>query len=369
MALKIEQDYNRFKNIVKGKIRKELKEYITHSEMFGKQGDDVISIPIPQIDLPHFKFDHDQMKGVGQGDGDIGSTIGKGDGQGSGIGQAGETPGQHILEVDVSLEELAEMLGEELQLPKIEPRGKKNITESKDRYTSVRNVGPESLRNFKRTFQQALKRQIASGTYNKHNPIVIPERGDKRYKSWKTIKNPECSAVIIYMMDVSGSMTDMQKEIVRIESFWIDTWLRSQYNDIESRYIIHDAEAREVDRETFYHTRESGGTKISTAYEVCLEMINQDYPLSEWNIYPFHFSDGDNWSRDDDYQCIRLLKEQLLEKANLFCYGQVQGVYGVGNFKRVLDEAFKNNDKLVTSEIEDKEAIYSSIKQFLGKGK
>jgi uncharacterized sporulation protein YeaH/YhbH (DUF444 family) len=67
-------------------------------------------------------------------------------------------------------------------------------------------------------------------------------------------------------MDVSGSMTDEQKEIVRTEAFWIDTWLSSQYDGIETRYIIHDAVAKEVDEQTFYHTRESGGTRISSAY-------------------------------------------------------------------------------------------------------
>ena len=70
-------------------------------------------------------------------------------------------------------------------------------------------------------------------------------------------------------MDVSGSMGDEQKEIVRIETFWLDTWLRHQYKGLECRYIIHDAVAREVDRETFFHTRESGGTMISSAYKLC----------------------------------------------------------------------------------------------------
>ena len=368
MILKIEEDHNRFKNIVKGKIKKDLKEYITHSEIFGKRGNDIVSIPVSQIELPHFKYDDSQMTGVGQGEGDLGTPIGRsGDKQGS--NGAGDTPGQHILEVEISLEELANMLGEELQLPKIKPKGKRNITEIKDRYTSIRNVGPESLRNFKRTFQEALKRQVASGSYNEKNPLVIPERRDKRYKSWKTINKPETNAVIIYMMDVSGSMTDAQKEIVRIESFWIDTWLRSQYKEIESRYIIHDAVAKEVDRETFYHTRESGGTKISSAYQVCLDIISKDYPFEEWNIYPFHFSDGDNWSRDDDSVCIKLIREQILKNCNLFCYGQVQGIYGTGNFKRVLDENFGPEDDVITSEIENKEAIYNSIKDFLGKGK
>jgi uncharacterized sporulation protein YeaH/YhbH (DUF444 family) len=71
------------------------------------------------------------------------------------------------------------------------------------------------------------------------------------------------------MMDVSGSMGDEQKEIVRTTSFWIDTWIRAHYKGVQTRYIIHDAVAQEVDRETFFHTRESGGTVISSAYELC----------------------------------------------------------------------------------------------------
>ena len=73
-------------------------------------------------------------------------------------------------------------------------------------------------------------------------------------------------------------MGDEQKEIVRIESFWIDAWLRSQYKGLESRYIIHDAVAKEVDRDTFFRTRESGGTMISSAYKLCAKMIEDDFP-------------------------------------------------------------------------------------------
>ena len=80
------------------------------------------------------------------------------------------------------------------------------------------------------------------------------------------------------MMDVSGSMTDEQKEIVRIEAFWIDTWIKAHYKGVETVYIIHDAAAQEVDEHTFYHTRESGGTKISSAYELADKIITTRYP-------------------------------------------------------------------------------------------
>ena len=230
-------------------------------------------------------------------------------------------------------------------------------------------MGPETLRHFRRTFKQALLRQIAQGTYDKANPIIVPVREDKRYRSWKTDSMPQSNAVIIYMMDVSGSMGDEQKEIVRIESFWIDTWLRSQYEGIESRYIIHDAVAREVDRETFFHTRESGGTMISSAYKLCCDIVEADYPVSNWNIYPFHFSDGDNWSVDDTLLCVDLLKNKLIPMSNVFCYGQVESPYGSGQFIKDLREHFDAAEEVITSEINNKDAIVESIKEFLGKGK
>ena len=369
MARKIENDQSRFRQIVRGKIRQNLRKYVSHGEMIGRQGKDLVRIPIPQLDVPHFRFGDNGNGGVGQGEGEVGTPVGRGQQEGDGKGQAGSDPGGHILEVDISLDELAAILGDELELPRIQPKGKANITQEKSRFTGIRRTGPESLRHFKRTYKAALQRQLSSNTYSPSDPRIVPIRDDKRYRSWKTYPEPEANAVIIYMMDVSGSMTDDQKEIVRTESFWIDTWLRSQYDGIDRRYIIHDALAREVDEHTFYHTRESGGTRISTAYRMCSELIKQKYPPDDWNIYCFHFSDGDNWG-EDNHQCLAVLQQDLLPKCNLFCYGQVESPYGSGEFIRTLNEhCGKKFENLVVSEIPDKEAIYDSIKVFLGNGK
>ena len=369
MIENIRRDHSRFRQIVKGKIKQDLKKYVTHSEMIGKKGKDLVTIPIPQIDIPRFRFGTKQAGGVGQGPGKPGDPLQQGEPQ-EGEGQAGNNEGQHQIEVDLTLQELAEILGEELSLPKIEPRGKKTIRSETDKYTDIASRGPESLRHFKRTFKEALKRQIASGTYNAANPIIIPIKKDMRYRSWKTDVRHENSAVIIYMMDVSGSMGDEQKEIVRTEAFWIDTWLRSQYKGIETRYIIHDATAREVDEDTFFKTRESGGTLISSAYKLCEKIIETDYAPSDWNIYPFHFSDGDNWSGEDTRLCVKLLEESLLQKCNVFCYGQVDSRYGSGQFYKDLNEHFgKEHASVILSRIENKEGILGSIKDFLGKGK
>jgi uncharacterized sporulation protein YeaH/YhbH (DUF444 family) len=224
-AVKIERDHARFRQIVRGKIKKELRKYMTQSELIGKKGKDLVSIPLPQIDLPHFRFGHNQG-GIGAGDGQPGDPIGGQPEAGSG-GEAGDQPGEHILEVDLSLDELAKIIGEELELPNIQPKGKRTVQAEKDKYNSIRRQGPESLRHFKRTYIRALRRQIAMGLYEAGDPRIIPIKADKLYKSWQVTQVPETNAVIFYMMDVSGSMGDEQKDMVRTTAFWIDTWLRS----------------------------------------------------------------------------------------------------------------------------------------------
>ncbi len=370
MSRPIDRDLNRFKEIVRGKVRQQLRKYITHGEMLGRQGRNVVSIPVPNIEIPHFRHGPKGSGGVGQGDGENGQPIGKGeDDDGDGTGQAGSEPGsEHYREVEVTLEELAAMLGQELELPRVEPKGKNTISSDKDKYNSIRRTGPESLKHLKRTYKRALKRLIASDDYDPKDPVIVPTREDRLYRSWSTTTQPQTNAAIIYMMDVSGSMTDEQKEIVRIEAFWIDTWLRSQYDGVDIRYIIHDAVAKEVDEETFYHTRESGGTRISSAYKCARDILKKNFPFEEWNIYLFQFSDGDNWG-EDNKACLEMLTDDLLPNCNLFCYGQVESPYGSGDFIRELRRIGDSHENLVLSEIDSKEAIYDSIKTFLGKGK
>jgi sporulation protein YhbH len=369
MSLKIDQDHSRFRAIVRGKIRQNLRRYISQGELIGRKGKDLVSIPLPQIDIPRFVYGDRQRGGVGQGEGEVGDGVGQGEEAEDGQGKAGQDAGEHVLEVDVTLDELADILGEELELPAIENKGKNRIVSAKDRFTGIRRVGPESLRHFKRTYKEALRRSVAAGAYDPKNPIVVPQKEDRRFRSWKEDIEPVANAVILYMMDVSGSMGEEQKEIVRIESFWIDAWLRRQYQGLESRYIIHDAVAREVDRDTFFRTRESGGTMISSAYKLASQLIDQHYPSNEWNIYPFHFSDGDNWSMDDTMLCIEILKQEMLPRVNMFAYGQVESPYGSGQFVKDLREHFGEDERVVTSEIRDRDAIVGSIKDFLGKGK
>lgn len=372
MISKIEQDHQRFRGIVRGKIRKDLRKFLSRGELIAREGRRAVSVPLHDIDIPTFRYG-DNSGGVGMGEGEEGQSVGK-PGQGKDA-KGGENEGQHLLEVDVSLEELADILAEELQLPRIKPRGEHRITTIRDKFTGIRPVGPQSLRVFKRSYREALKRQLALGQYDPANPIVIPIKDDLRYRTWNEVKKPQSNAVIVYIMDVSGSMGDEQKELVRLEAFWIDAWLRRNYEGIESRYIVHDVRASEVDKKTFFSIKEDGGTRISSAYACAKTLLDQHYDPSAWNIYLFQFTDGDNSSDADNRLCVRELRETLLPRCNMLGYCQVASAYGSGSFLGVLQEAFPDGladadgPKLVTSKVASKDDLFDSLRTLFKAGR
>jgi uncharacterized sporulation protein YeaH/YhbH (DUF444 family) len=373
MVNKIEQDHQRFRQIIHGRIRKDLKKFLSRGELIGREGKRFVSIPVHDIDSPTFRYG-DNSQGVGMGEGKDGDSVNGQPGDGKQPG-GGEQEGRHLLEVDVTLEELAEILAEELKLPRIEPKGAHKLTTMRDKYNGIRPVGPASLRHFKRSYREALKRQISMGIYDPANPVIIPIRQDLRYRSYTEVKKPQSNAAIVYMMDVSGSMGEEQKELVRMEAFWIDTWLRRNYEGIDSRYIVHDVRANEVDKKTFFSIKEDGGTRISSAYECARDLCKKHYDPSQWNTYLFHFSDGDNSSDADNRQCLKLIEEDLLPNCNMFGYCQVTSAYGSGSFLNVLNEHFANGaadefgPKVVTSKVNGKDDIYESLRTFFKAGR
>src|SRR5580658_5967099 len=171
MGLRIHSDLSRFNDVIKGRIKKNLKEYIKSGEFIAKQGNDKVSVPVSRIDLPHFRFLDQSKGGVGQGQGKSGESCDQKKEKAAGNQKAGSDPSDHTLEVEVNLGDLADMLGEELGLLRIEKRGSKLINTETVQYTGIHNVGPNALRHFKRSFKNALKRQIIMGTYDPKNPV------------------------------------------------------------------------------------------------------------------------------------------------------------------------------------------------------
>lgn len=367
MSYKIGKDRKRFKRIVRGKVRDDLQEHMSKNEIPAQKGDEKVSIPMPEIELPKIRHGDKQQGGVGMGDGEVGDPIADGDevpGEGD---EAGEDPGDHAYEPEIDFDDLAEIMAEELELPDIESEESGEVVEESKRYSNIDTEGPEGLRHFKRTFKESLKREIASGDFDPEDPAMpIPRKEDKRYKAPRIEELPEHDARILYVMDISGSMGQVHRETVQKACFWINLFLDYQYEGVEERFIVHDVEAEEVDEDEFFRITAGGGTKISSGLGKVEDIYQADYS-PEKNLYVFHFSDGDNWSPDDSKRCVEILEETVLPWSNLYCYGQVKRRSSGSGFISTLETKL-SAENMVKEEIDGDDEIYDMLKCFLGKG-
>jgi len=342
MSRRIEEDNKEFRDVVAGKVDDQIKKFIKNGQLVGwrpKGGKFIINIP--QIDLPTFRYGRNK-KGWGRGPGDIGDVVGRDPQKGNKPGEPGDTPGETVP-VGIDLETIIQFLQGELELPNLEPKDCSEVFKEEIIYNGIRKTGPESLRHTRRTMKNTMIRMIQTGEYDPEEPILIPIQEDKRYRSWNTKQIPESNAVIFYARDWSGSMDDKKCDIVINTAWWIDCWIRQFYKRTESVYIGHDTEAVEVDKEKFYKMRYGGGTMCSSAFELIKSNLEFRFPVNQWNIYIFYFSDGENWTSDNE-KSIEIIKD-LEGKANMIGIGEIlHGDWGE-SFAKTLRSKMPQVDK------------------------
>ena len=343
----IERDLLRFKEIVRGEVKKRAREFLTREELFGQVEGGVVSIPLPQLEVPKIVY---------------GEPLGEGP-LGVGPGAEGLGPGGHIPVAELELEEFLDLMGEALRLPRLRPKGEGEVTEEAFRYTTIARKGPRGLRHVRRTLKESLKRSLLSGEYREEEPRLVPEREDLRYKAPKAKPRPHAQAVVLFALDVSGSMREEELRLVKTLSFWITLWIRRHFPKLERRYLLHDAEAWEVSEEEFFRAREGGGTRLSSALLLAEEILKA-YPEAFYNRYLYHFSDGENWQGDTPL-ALEVL-DRLLPGLALYGYAQVQGPYGQGRFLSELEEALGEREELRAVEVRGREDLPPALRRLLG---
>ena len=237
----------------------------------------------------------------GSGDGEPGDIIGEqpvrpaGSGSGPGQGEGGEH------EVASSAYDLGRVLTEQFELPNLKDKGKKR---SMTRYTyqlTDRHAGQGQLLDHKATLRKILETNINLGNLPDPSQIdpstfLIAPR-DKVYRILSPEKDFESQAVVFFLRDYSGSMAGKPTEIVVTQHVLIYSWLLYQYaRQVESRFILHDTEAREVDDfYTYYNSTVAGGTQVFSAFRLVNEIVSTENLDRDYNIYVFHGTDGDDW--------------------------------------------------------------------------
>lgn len=343
---KITGDHSRFRKIISGKLNERMSKFIKtgHILKMRPNGKGKMSIPLPQID--QYNFRHGKMdEGAARGPGKDGETIDKEYEPGYGPGgKAGDQDKEGIL-VDVEVEDVLQMMEQDLQLPRMKPKNSQTYENTEIKYIDISKTGPRSLIHRKRSIKQAIKRNIAQGTFgekvllpgfNSEIPIIKINKEDFYYRQWEEVKVPRANALIVFGRDGSGSMDDFKCNLVSDLSWWIDTWIRRDYKKTETLYLWHDTEAKEVSQHDFYHLRHGGGTKASSIVNLLKKLIEIKYSPKMWNIYFFYFGDGDNWSQEDNKSFFDVLKE-MEDNINLFGMGQILADRYQGSLKSYVD--------------------------------
>ena len=388
-----QEDVARHQKKIKESIRENIADVISEESIISRKKGQTVKIPIKGI--KSYQFIYGKRKGQGEGGGQYGLGHGKGgkgdvigrrpnpDGQGTGPGKGGrpgDVAGEDYMETEVDIEELIAMMMDDLQLPDLR---RKEIAESVIpagwNFEDIEKHGLKPNIDKKRSFREAMRRTADSvqrlsevtgkpvelcqkalnkfrGDYAKALELLKapdPEaeledeegklkpyiaHNDLRYRVVRENLEHHSNAVILAMMDVSGSMSTTKKYLARSFFFWMVEFLKHKYRNVEIRFIAHTSEAKLVDEGEFFHKGESGGTICASAYDMATHLIETDYPPSKWNIYAFHFSDGEDWDPAKTMQSVK----RLMEKApNMVGYGEIRTEVAYGQqLMRNFEETF-----------------------------
>jgi uncharacterized sporulation protein YeaH/YhbH (DUF444 family) len=258
----------------------------------------------------------------GSGKGEEGEVIGEEpihDPNGSGVGGAGQGDGAEH-EIESSAYDLGKILSEKFELPDLKDKGKKR---SLTRYTydlTDRNQGSGQVLDKKATLRKIVQSNISLENISADGPIdaaqLLVSPKDKVYRILSREKEYESQAMVFFVRDYSGSMVGKPTEIVVTQHVLIYSWLLYQYEkQVETRFILHDTEAKEVnDFYTYYNSSVAGGTRVESAYRLVNEIVEAGNLSRDYNIYVFHGTDGDDWDNDGSKTLPEL--EKILSYSN-----------------------------------------------------
>ncbi|HEX7714810.1 MAG TPA: sporulation protein YhbH [Bacillota bacterium] len=400
------EDRRRHRQLVEESIKKNIGQIVAEESIIGQSGTKKVKIPIKGLKEYQFIYGRNRP-GVGTGDGDEarGDVLQNGGKQGAGKGGqgAGNEAGEDIYETEITMEELINYLFDDLNLPFMERKQLAAIeTVTRKKRSGYQHKGTPPRLAKKRAVIEKIKRRqgtrreppdtgagspepapvdttqedvtgamdsvgagLPSGTGVESSEASgrFPFREDDlRYHRVREEYAPDSNAVVICIMDTSGSMDQTKKYLARSFYFLLYQFIRMKYDRVELVFIAHTTQAVEVNEAEFFHKGESGGTYISSGYEKALQIIEERYPPIHWNIYAFHCSDGDNW--DEDNEKALALARRLCEVCNLFGYGEI--MTGSSTIRNLYRQGIDAKNLALVS-IAGREDIWPALRDMLAR--
>ena len=332
-----------------------------------------------------------------------------GDGRGGSQGSP-DGSGEDAFEFTLSKDEFLDMFFEDLELPDLVKKTLKDTTAVDLQRAGYTVTGSPANLSVPRTMRQSMARRIslkrpklgelealreeiekakARGAddevarltllleKSERRAKVIPyiDPLDVRYRRFERVPKPNTEAVMFCLMDVSGSMTEAMKDLAKRFFMLLHVFLIRRYRHVDVVFIRHTSTAEEVDEETFFYSRETGGTVVSTALEKMLEIARARYPTDRWNIYGAQASDGDNYGADSS-RCVSLLGGEVLPLCQYFAYvevgdgtsGSLTGLSRDSDLWRAYNEVAPAHQHFAMRRVGDPAQIFSVFHELFAKG-
>lgn len=364
---------NRFVKRAREAIRESIRQKIKGRKIDNTAGGENVVIPSEGIKEPSFQHDSNTGKKYdvrpGNKEFEQGDRIpkpkgGQGRGKGKGKGSKDMDISEDEFEFAISKKEFYDIFFEDLELPNLEDREMNEIKNFKTVREGYRKDGSFSNLDLIQSYKNSLGRRLSlhrppksklrelekeleltdseedivkiqaeiEKLRKKFRKVPFFDDNDMRFRNYTQHPQPNNKAVMFCVMDVSASMGEHEKDLSKRFFMLLYMFLERKYEHTEIIFIRHHTQATECNEDDFFNSRETGGTVVSSALELLIEIQRDRYPTNEWNIYVAQCSDGDNYDSGDTAHCVDLIKNKILPITQYYSY--IQTEYHRGNFSR-----------------------------------
>ncbi|MCZ6894137.1 MAG: DUF444 family protein [Gammaproteobacteria bacterium] len=355
------RDWLRHSEKVRASIREQLPELISKADIVRSEGSQRLRVPIRFLEHFRFKLNDDMDHfGVGQGaasPGDILRPAQRPGGDPNKRSGGNESGGIEFV-LELTIDDIVDWLWEELRLPYLQ---NKQGGVDDDEYTREGwdRRGARSRLDRRRSLKESIKRRAVV----KGGPAIIDD--DLRFRQLIRRDRPAEKAVVFFVMDVSASMTQRDRQLAKTFFFWVVQGLRRQYRQLDCVFIAHTERAWQFDEQQFFEVKGTGGTAASSAFNLMLKSIADDYPPAGYNIYLFYASDGDNFSEDRDEAAAALSKICNMANYSGFVEIVTSGRDEEGTeMAKIFKAIEQKDDSVATYFLRNEAAVWDAIKAF-----
>jgi uncharacterized sporulation protein YeaH/YhbH (DUF444 family) len=356
------RDWLRHNEKVRESVEKSLPNLIAGPDVLSGPGGGTVLVPVRLAEHARFRLrDAESETGAGQGAGEPGQVLKPGQPQqGDQAGsEAGSGQGDLQFVLELKVEDVLDWLWEELKLPDLKPKQSARQEDADYVREGWDKRGARSRLDRRRTIKQAIRRRAIQT-----DPAPFTD-DDLRFRQLVRRERPATNAAVIFALDVSGSMGETERQLAKTFFFFALQGIRRQYAKVEVAFVAHSAEAWEFNEQQFFQTSGTGGTVSSTAFKLSREIIKERYDPSQYNVYLFYASDGENLV-DDREPASEALRE-VCQGINYGGFIEIRPAYGISpetELAGIFARARRENLPLGMARVTGRDDVWNALRQF-----